>query len=159
MSKREEKEQKQKKDGRQFLPTVAELIDRLSIHQLKEWRIREHGDQYAKEMKALRHDIALLLEGCRDKIDGDFIHATIIVALSNAIIWDCEAAARRGEPQDLEKLRVSHTVNGVRNRAGNLILEIVGEADRRDRKTDALASDLSDYEPSLLRERSGTCER
>ena len=36
---------------RQWLPTLGELIDRLSIHQLKEIFIPENKDNYAKEIQ------------------------------------------------------------------------------------------------------------
>ena len=42
-----------KSKHRKFLPTLGELIDRLSIHQLKEVFIPENKDNYAQEM----HDI------------------------------------------------------------------------------------------------------
>ena len=35
---------------RKFLPTVEDLIDRLSIFQLKEVKIPEHKEKYAKDM-------------------------------------------------------------------------------------------------------------
>ena len=46
---------------RKYLPTLAELIDRLSIIQLKEVFINEHKDEYAKEIKEIVHDIELIL--------------------------------------------------------------------------------------------------
>ena len=36
---------------RKYLPTLAELIDRLSIAQLKEVFIPKHKSEYAKEIK------------------------------------------------------------------------------------------------------------
>ena len=36
---------------RKYLPTISELIDRLSIIQLKEIFIPEHKEEYAKEIK------------------------------------------------------------------------------------------------------------
>ena len=36
---------------RKYLPTVGELIDRLSIIQLKEVFIPEHKKEYAEEIK------------------------------------------------------------------------------------------------------------
>ena len=36
---------------RKWLPTLGELIDRLSIHQLKEVFIPENKKNYGKEMK------------------------------------------------------------------------------------------------------------
>ena len=41
---------------RKYLPTISELIDRLSIVQLKEVFITEHKEEYAKEIKDIVHD-------------------------------------------------------------------------------------------------------
>ena len=42
---------------RKWLPTLGELIDRLSIHQLKEVFIPENKENYATEMNDIVHDI------------------------------------------------------------------------------------------------------
>ena len=47
---------------RKYLPTLAELIDRLSIIQLKEVFITEHKEEYAKEIKDIVYDIDLILK-------------------------------------------------------------------------------------------------
>ena len=46
---------------RKYLPTLAELVDRLSIAQLKEVFITEHKEEYAQEIKDIVHDIDLIL--------------------------------------------------------------------------------------------------
>ena len=48
---------------RKYLPTLAELVDRLSIVQLKEVFITEHKNEYAQEIKDIVYDINLILEG------------------------------------------------------------------------------------------------
>ena len=47
--------------SRKWLPTLGELVDRLSIHQLKEVFITEHKEEYAQEIKDIIHDINLEL--------------------------------------------------------------------------------------------------
>jgi len=42
---------------RKYLPTISELIDRLSIIQLKEVFIPEHKKEYAEEIKDIVHDL------------------------------------------------------------------------------------------------------
>jgi hypothetical protein len=49
-------------EKRKYLPTLAELIDRLSISQLKEVFIPEHKEEYAKEIRDIEHDIDLILK-------------------------------------------------------------------------------------------------
>ena len=46
---------------RKYLPTLSELIDRLSIAQLKEVFITEHKEEYAKEISDILHDIQLII--------------------------------------------------------------------------------------------------
>ena len=42
--------------SRKYLPTLAELIDRLSISQLKEVFIAERKEEYSEEIKEIIHD-------------------------------------------------------------------------------------------------------
>ena len=49
-------------ENRKFLPTLNELIDRLSIHQLKEVFIPENKENYGKEIQDILHDIDLILK-------------------------------------------------------------------------------------------------
>ena len=48
-------------ENRKYLPTISELIDRLSIIQLKEVFITEHKEEYKKEIKDIVHDLTHLL--------------------------------------------------------------------------------------------------
>jgi hypothetical protein len=44
---------------RKYLPTLSELVDRLSIVQLKEVFITGHKEEYAQEISDIVHDIDL----------------------------------------------------------------------------------------------------
>ena len=48
---------------RKYLPTLAELVDRLSIVQLKAIFIPENAAAYNEERALIEHDIDLLLAG------------------------------------------------------------------------------------------------
>ena len=49
---------------RKYLPTLSELVDRLSIVQLKEVFIIEHKEEYAREIKDIVHDIDVICHSC-----------------------------------------------------------------------------------------------
>ena len=52
---------------RKYLPTLSELVDRLSIVQLKEVFITDHKEEYAKEILEITHDIEeILMDGKLD---------------------------------------------------------------------------------------------
>ena len=68
---------------RKYLPTLSELIDRLSINQLKEVFIADHKDEYADEIKLILHDIDEILKDESVTLDADSIRAIIVLAQMN----------------------------------------------------------------------------
>ena len=46
-------------NNRKYLPTLSELIDRLSIAQLKEVFISEHKQEYSDEINDIVNDIQI----------------------------------------------------------------------------------------------------
>jgi hypothetical protein len=129
---------------RKYLPTLGELIDRLTIVQLKEVKIPQHKEEYAKEINEIVHDINLILEE-KEKVDGEFIRAVIVLAQMNSHIWYNEDNARSGENQG-NQLLLTHGLNGIRNTAKNRIQELDGG--RKDYKVDCIASEFKDWEVS-----------
>ena len=81
---------------RKYLPTLSELVDRLSIIQLKEVFILEHKEEYAKEIKDIIHDIDLILSEKSVTLSGDDIRAIIVMSQMNLHIWHNESEARKG---------------------------------------------------------------
>ncbi len=132
------------KTQRKYLPTLAELIDRLSITQLKEVFIPEHKEEYAQEIKDIVHDIQLVLDESK-KIDADTIRAIIVLAQMNLHIWHNEANCRNGIGEG-NSLELTHGLNGIRNTAKNIVNEIAGG--RKDYKIDCLAADFKNWEIS-----------
>ena len=128
---------------RKYLPTLSELIDRLSILQLKEVFIPEHKEEYAEEIKDIVHDLDKLMNW--EKPSGEMIRAIIVLAQMNLHIWHNESKARKGINAG-ENLRLTHGLNGIRNVAKNKIQESVGG--RKDYKIDCIAAEFKDWEVS-----------
>jgi hypothetical protein len=125
---------------RKYLPTFAELIDRLSIVQLKAIFIPENKDAYEKEIELIMHDLDEIL-GEDEKISAKMIRAIMIVMLTNRFIWENESKARLGGAEQDKLLKLTHSINGVRNTAKNIVSQEMGE--RVDLKIDCLAADLT----------------
>jgi len=132
-------------NDRQYLPTLSELIDRLSIVQLKEVFITNHKQEYAKEIAAIVNDIELIINSENVKIDANIIRAIIVLAQMNLHIWHNESNYRKGI-KDGNNLELTHGLNGIRNTAKNIIQEKNGG--RKDYKIDCLAADFKDWEIS-----------
>ena len=125
---------------RKYLPTIAELIDRLSIVQLKEVFIPEHKDEYAKEIQDIIHDLDL--EG----LDGRLIRAIVVLSQMNLHIWHNETKYRAGEGDG--NLGLTHGLNGIRNTAKNIIQDELDDNGRKDYKIDCIAADFKDWDVS-----------
>ena len=130
--------------NRRYLPTLSELIDRLSITQLKEVFITEHKEEYAQEINDICHDIQLILDQ-GGTVDADTIRAIVVLSQMNLHIWHNESNYRKGI-KDGNNLELTHGLNGIRNTAKNKIQEVVGG--RKDYKIDCLAAEFKDWEIS-----------
>ena len=131
--------------ARKYLPTLSELIDRLSIAQLKEVFIKDHKKEYAVEISDIIYDIQLHLEENNVKLNADTVRAVVVLSQMNLHIWHNESNYRNGT-KDGNDLELTHGLNGIRNTAKNKIQEIVGG--RKDYKIDCLAADFKDWEIS-----------
>ena len=132
------------KKQRKYLPTLNSLIDRLSIHQLKEVFLVENKENYSSEIQDIIHDIDMIIEDENIKFDGRTLRAIIVLAQMNTHIWYNESKVRKGDKDG--NLHLTHGLNGIRNTAANIIAEVNGE--RKDYKIDCLAAEFKDWEIS-----------
>ena len=130
---------------RKYLPTLSELVDRLSIAQLKEVFIKDHKDEYAQEISDIIYDIQKYLDEKNITLNSETIRAIVVLSQMNLHIWHNESNYRNGI-KDGNDLELTHGLNGIRNTAKNKIQEIVGG--RKDYKIDCLAADFKDWEIS-----------
>jgi len=129
---------------RKYLPTLAELVDRLSIAQLKEVFITEHKEEYAQEISDIVHDIDLILSNDDVKLSGKDVRAIVVLSQMNLHIWHNETKYRAGTGDG--NLGLTHGLNGIRNTAKNMIQENVGG--RKDYKIDCIAAEFKDWDVS-----------
>ncbi|MFA5394982.1 MAG: hypothetical protein WC346_03080 [Methanogenium sp.] len=132
--------------SRVYLPTLAELIDRLSIVILKEVFVPENAKAYKEEQELIMHDIDEVIkekdfdDTFHNILNAKIIRAILIIMLSNRYIWENESKARAGGEDQDKLLKLTHSINGVRNTAKNVIAKELGE--RVDLKVDCLAEGL-----------------
>ena len=126
--------------SRKYLPTFAELTDRMSICILKAIFIPKNQESYNKEISDIMHDLDRMCQEKAIKLNSEIIKAIMIIMLSNRYIWENESNARDGGNQDLNLLKLTHSINGVRNTAKNLLSKQLDE--RVDLKIDCLAAEL-----------------
>jgi len=125
---------------RKYLPTLADLVDRLTIVQLKAIFLPEHTEEYVQERADIEHDIDLIIEEKDIRFTAADVHAICMIMLTNRFIWENESKARAGGDEQDKLLKTTHSINGVRNTAKNALSR--ADSGRRDYKIDSLAADL-----------------
>ena len=127
-------------EKRKYLPSFSDLIDRLCISQMKEIFIHEHAEEYRKESSDISNDIDILIREKNIKLNAKITWAIIVIQLANRVIWENESKARAGGMDQDKLLKFTHSINGIRNTAKNIISQELGE--RVDLKIDCLATEL-----------------
>ena len=131
--------------SRKYLPTLSDLVDRLTIVQLKAIFIPEHKDEYVAERALIEHDIDLILDEVQERgerVTASDVHAIVVIMLANRFIWENESKAREGGDEQDHLLKLTHSINGVRNNAKNQLARLDGG--RKDFKTDCFAAELTE---------------
>ncbi len=124
---------------RKYLPTLADLVDRLTIVQQKMIFVPDKRSEYLDEIHDIMHDIDLILADL-PKLKATDVRAICILQLTNRFIWENESIARNGGDGHDRRLKLTHSINGVRNSAKNMLAS--STQGRQDYKIDCLAADL-----------------
>ncbi len=133
---------------REYLPTLADLIDALSIDQIKEIKL-ENKQSYALEMKKISHDINQLIFQKEIKLSARLIRMIIVIAQINLFIWNNKDKMQK-EPKHYNKLlKMAHQLNGIRNGTKNLLLEISGDVEPSKKRTNIETDDLEGWDISI----------
>ena len=110
---------------RKFLPPLAELIDRMTVTQIKLALLKNGKKDFANELKKLEHDIDIIICENNVAVDSNIIRSAIILAQINLHIWinkDKMKSNLENEPEYLRLLKFAHQLNGIRNKIKNSLL-------------------------------------
>jgi hypothetical protein len=134
---------------RQYLPPLAELIDSLTINQIKEVKFPEQKEVIATEIGKIAHDIDLLIEEREIKLSARLIRIIVAIAQMNLHIWQNKDEMQKDPEKYMDLLKLAHQLNGVRNRMKNILLEEVGDKSKSARKTNYNTDGLEGWDISI----------
>lgn len=120
-------------DRRMYLPTLSELVDRLSVTQIKLNLAVNDPKDFQNEIKKINNDIDLIIREKKLQMDSELINLILVIAQLNLHIWHNKDLMQQNldnEDQYLALLKKAHQFNGYRNQIKNRILEIEGIEDK-----------------------------
>jgi|TARA_B100000282_G_scaffold296075_1_gene276958 hypothetical protein len=133
---------------RQFVLPAAELIDRLSVDQIKEM-LFDNNTSITQEISKLSHDIDLILSENNVKLNARFIRIIMVLSQINVHIWYLKDEMQKNEEKYNDLLKLAHQINGVRNRMKNLLLEEFGDKEKSLLRSNLETDGLKGWEPSI----------
>ena len=111
------------KQARHFNTTFAELVDNLTINQIKEVLLpRDQVGSYASELKHLEHDIDLIINEKQIRLSAKIIKMMILLAQLNLHVWYIKDKLIENPDNYMDLLRFAQDLNSLRNYIKNLIL-------------------------------------
>lgn len=135
--------------ARKFLPPFTELIDCLTINQIKEVLIAKNKESYAQEMEKLTHDIDLIVEERGLKLSSRLIRIIIALSQMNLHIWFNKDKMQNDPLHYSELLKFAHQLNGIRNQMKNLLLEEAGDREKSAQRTNFNTDGLEGWDISI----------
>lgn len=134
---------------RQYLTPFAELVDRMTVDQIKELLLSDGKESYAKEMTILSNDIDLIIEEKGLEMSSRLIRIVIALSQLNLHIWYNKDRMQEEPDRYDELLKLAHQLNGVRNRMKNLLLEEVGEKEKAAERSNFDTDGLEGWDVSI----------
>ena len=111
---------------REFNLPLAELLDRLTITQIKLVKLPGDKTSFISEIRKIEHDIDQIISENAIKADSAFIKNIIALSQINLHIWnnkDQMQVVIEKESEYLALLKFAHQLNGYRKKIKNTILE------------------------------------
>lgn len=127
-----------KKEERQFLPSLAELLDRLTVTQIKQALLGDKNKDFYNEINKLSNDMDIIIKKENIKLDSRIIRIIVLISQINLHIWKNKDLMQENLDNDkeyLKLLKLAHQLNGIRNRMKNQLLEIEGSNDESQKKS------------------------
>lgn len=134
---------------RQCLVPFSELLDKLTITQIKEILVPEQRASFSEEIRRLTHDINLISEGKVVKVTARFIRLIIVLAQINLHIWHTKEIMMENPDRFEECMKLAHQLNGIRNQTKNLLMEEAGPKESTGKRTNINTDNLVGWNFSI----------
>jgi len=143
------KDKDKKEESRQFVLPLSELIDRLTINHIKLVKTNVENSGYIDEINKISSDMDKLIVSYNMSLNAKIIRMIIILSQINLHIWNNKDEMQRNldnEKEYMKFLKLSHQLNGIRNKIRNILLDEEGISDighvRSNFETDGLDWDF-----------------
>lgn len=134
----------------EFVLPLAELIDRLTVDQIKEVLVLKQRKSIQKEIEGIAGSIDHLLKKKKIKFDSRMIRVIVALSQMNLHIWFLKDRLTQDKRSYAKCLKLSHQLNGIRNQLKNLLLVEAGDREASMKRLNSSTDGLKGWTISLL---------
>lgn len=135
---------------RSIQPSLSELLDALTVYQIKEVMDASNNESYAEESKAIESDIDGILQVSDIKSIGDFLRLVVALSQINLHIWHVKEEMQTNPDRFDECTKLGHQLNGIRNQLKNRILTAAQGVEQSGVRTNLGTDGLEGWQLSIL---------
>lgn len=117
------------KEERYFVLPFAELVDRLSVDQIKEVLFDEGVSDIRSEITDICNDLDQIITNHNLSLSSQIIRVIIALSQLNVHIWNLKDQMNDDVSRYDELLKRAHQLNGIRNQLKNALLEMTADGD------------------------------
>ena len=134
------------KNRKQFQLSFAELVDRLSIDQIKMIMLPRLRKSMSREVAQIAHDLEIIMKAKKIKLSAALIGKVISLTQINLHIWNLKEKMQEDKKQYTKFLKRAHQLNGIRNRIKNSLLKEERNFSQANIRTNAEVDSLKGWE-------------
>lgn len=131
-------------------PSLAELMDCLTVVQIKEVLDIRNSVRYGETISRITYDLDQIFSEIEIEIDVNFIRLIIALSQINLHIWKNKDIMLDEPDRFNECMKLAHQLNGLRNQIKNTILVKTGLSDQPMAKSNVDTDDLQGWSMSIL---------
>ena len=137
-------------ENRKFLTPLSELIDRLTVDQIKQLLNKDDSQEsLKKEMQNIMYDIDQIINDKKTKLDSEIIRMIIILSQINLHIWNLKDKMEKDKNGYDKNLKLAHQINGIRNQIKNKLLEKTKDLNQSLKLSNFNTDELKDWDFDL----------
>jgi len=138
-------------------PSLAELIDCLTVDQIKEVLNINDSASYGAKISRIEQNLDLIFTKNMMELDASFIRLIIALAQINLHIWRTKDIMQTEPDRFKECMKLAHQLNGLRNQIKNKILDEAGLCEQPMAKSNVETEDLKGWFMSILKSQKKNC--
>ena len=130
---------------------ISELIDILSILQIKEVKVFKNKQNIKKQIKNARSDLKILLKNNQTKLDSKMIRKIFLVGIINLLVWQLKDNMLIEEKNYNKYLKKALELNTIRNAAYNIMMKNFNEFDETRMRNETLGKINRNWHKFLIK--------